>query len=171
MEYDFLLNKLEEVAKISYPKINVEKKNIILANIILDDFSGKVSELTAVLKYVYQNINLKDKEIAKIIGKISIVEMHHLEILGTIINQLGMKSCYIYSNHCTFWDASNVYYQIDDIRDVLKNNIIQEQDAITQYRNLICKTYDTNIIDNIKRIIIDEKVHKEIFEELLKNIK
>lgn len=168
MEYSDFLNKLDEVNKIPYPKIKVEKRNIALANIILDDFSGKVSELTAVLKYVYQNINLKNKDIAKIIGRISIVEMHHLEILGRIINQLGMKSCYISSNHCTFWDASNVYYQIDDIKDVLKNNMMQEQDAITQYRNLICKTYDANIIDNIKRIIIDEKVHKEIFEELLK---
>ena len=85
MEYSYLFNKLEEVNKIPYPKVNVERKNVILANIILDNYSGSVSELSAVLKYVYQNINLKDTNLAKIIGKISIVEMHHLEILGKII--------------------------------------------------------------------------------------
>ena len=45
----------------------------------------------------------------------------------------------------------------------------KEQDAITGYRGLICKTYDNNIIDIIKRIIMDEKVHKEIFEDILNN--
>ena len=169
MEYNYLFNKLEEVNKIPYPKVNVERKNIMLANIILDNYSGNVSELSAVLKYVYQKINLKDTDLAKIIGKISIVEMHHLEILGKIINQLGIKSCYISSNNHIFWNASNVCYEVDNICYMLKNNIAQEQDAIAGYRGLICKTYDNNIIDIIKRIIMDEKVHKEIFEYILNN--
>lgn len=168
MEYNYLFNKLDDVNTIPYPEIKVERRNVSLANMILDDFSGKISELTAVLKYVYQSINLKDTDMARIIGKISIVEMHHLKILGTIINQLGMKSCYVYRNKYMFWNASNVCYEIDNVQDMLKNNVIQEQDAITQYRNLICKTNDNNIIENIKRIIVDEKVHKEIFEDLLK---
>ena len=54
MEYKQLFNKLEEVNKIPYPKLNVERKNIMLANIILENYSGNVSELSAVLKYVYQ---------------------------------------------------------------------------------------------------------------------
>lgn len=169
MEYKQLFNKLEEVNKIPYPKLNVERKNIMLANIILENYSGNVSELSAVLKYVYQKINLKDTDLAKIIGKISIVEMHHLEILGKIINQLGIKSCYISSNNHIFWNASNVCYEVDNICYMLKNNIAQEQDAIAGDRGLICKTYDNNIIDIIKRIIMDEKVHKEIFEEILNN--
>ena len=170
MDYEYIFELLNEVRKVPYPEIKVEKKNLELANYIYDDYSGKVSELTAITKYVYQHITFEDKELSDVLGKIAVVEMRHLDILGNIICELGRLPYYVYSDSFMPWTANNVYYEIKDIKAALKNDLLQEQEAIDGYKMLLQITNDANIQENVKRIIMDEEVHKRIFEYLLKNI-
>ena len=41
-----------------YMKPRVEKENLMYAQILLQDFAGKNSEMTAINLYVYQHLNL-----------------------------------------------------------------------------------------------------------------
>lgn len=65
----------------SYPKIKVERLNLDYAQILLLDYSGEVSENTAVHLYIYQHLLQVEKwhEFSEALEQIAITEMHHLE--------------------------------------------------------------------------------------------
>lgn len=65
-------------------------KNPAYAKAMLDNIGGLNSEMSAISLYVYNNLILEEKkEIAAIFHKVSIVEMHHLEIFGKLALLLG----------------------------------------------------------------------------------
>ena len=73
-----------------YPPIDCSIKNSMYARIMLDNMAGNRSEMSAISLYTYnQLITDEHKEIAAMFHKISIVEMHHLYIFGTLARQLG----------------------------------------------------------------------------------
>lgn len=79
------------IANLPYPEPRVESPNVQYANILLRDYSGAVSEFTAVNLYVYQHF-VSDEEYedyAELIGGISMAEMKHLELLGETIKLLA----------------------------------------------------------------------------------
>ena len=51
---------MEYHVTLPYPKIKVESKNIAYANLILLNFAGYTSELSAVTQYVYHQISFAD---------------------------------------------------------------------------------------------------------------
>lgn len=149
-----------------YPKILINDKNSEYAMLLLSLFSGQTSELTAINLYTYQEIiSDKYKEIFKEIAK---VEMHHLEILGTMIYKLGGYPVYgYYSDDSVFrlWNSSNVKYY-KNINDMLKHDISSEEEAINNYYKAISLIDDNNINTVLYRIIEDEKIHLKIFNNL-----
>ena len=57
---------------------------------MLDNMAGNRSEMSAISLYTYnQLITDEHNEIAELFHKISIVEMRHLYIFGTLAKQLG----------------------------------------------------------------------------------
>jgi bacterioferritin len=158
----FLIYKSEK----PYPKILINDKNSEYAMLLLSLFSGQTSELTAINLYTYQEIiSDKYKEIFKEIAK---VEMHHLEILGTMIYKLGGYPVYgYYSDDSVFrlWNSSNVKYY-KNINDMLKHDISSEEEAINNYYKAISLIDDNNINTVLYRIIEDEKIHLKIFNNL-----
>ena len=84
------MDDLRYTADLPYPPIKVEMKNPAYAKAMLDNIGGLNSEMSAISLYVYNNLILEEKkEIAAIFHKVSIVEMHHLEIFGKLALQLG----------------------------------------------------------------------------------
>ena len=81
-----------------YPAMNEITKDAQTLRALAPAYAGKHGELTAVLQYVYQSIYLDangmGKE-ARLLLSIAVNEMHHLEILGTLITKLeiGRASC------------------------------------------------------------------------------
>lgn len=157
---------------IPYPIIKVEEKNPYYADLLSQDYAGDVSELTASLLYSYQHFEIFDKneEFAKIIEEISIVEMTHLEILGKTIKLLGKnpvyKTCESQRGNCVMWSSNNVIYD-KDLKDMLKTDIRTEKLAIKNYEHHMEIIDDKYIKEILKRIILDEKRHLQIFETLL----
>lgn len=158
-----------------YPKVQVEKKNYYYASLLKQDYTGDVSELTAILLYSYQHI-IKDKtleEIAKIIHEISIVEMLHLELLGETITLLGGNADFSINNPINYqkeyWNASLVNYETD-IKKILKIDIESEKKAIINYQKHYLMIEDKYIRSLLERIIEDEKRHLVIFKILLENL-
>ena len=157
-------------SKIPYPKVEVETKNYMYANLIRKSYAGEVSEDTLIHLYFYQSLILKDKypEVSKILEKISVVEMKHLEILGRLIYLLGVKPIYSspYKNNISkYFNASYVKYN-DKLKEILLINIEAETQAIYYYNYLIKVIEDKYIINIIKRILVDEQIHLDIFKNL-----
>ena len=159
-----------------YPEIRIEGKNEYYADLLLQDYAGQVSETTAALLYSYQHFEKfnTNKEFAKIIEEISIVEMKHLEMLGKLIKLLGKNPMYITcetrGDDCTFWNAGYVNYETN-LEKMLEIDIMSEQKAIRNYqihKDMINDKYIKKILD---RIILDEKRHLEIFNKLLSSLK
>lgn len=164
-------DNLNPLIDIPYPKIEVTKKNQMFAYKILNVYAGNVSELTAINQYSFQSFYLnKYNDLSNLLEKISEIEMRHLKILSELILELGLTPYYVTygcDNTPIPWNSDNVDYTID-YRDMLLSNINSEVTAIRNYNKLINESDDYNIIEILKRIIIDEERHVEIFSELLR---
>lgn len=154
-----------------YPSINNLDINVVYGQIILSNVGGLHSEMNAVSLYFYNHVILKQlwPELAEAMHDISIVEMHHLEIFAEMCSQLGVDprlwDCQ--NDFLEYWSPGyNVYPR--QINTMLENAIIQEQNTITTYQYQI-SCIDEPVIQNVlKRIILDEQLHVQIFEKFLK---
>lgn len=155
--------------KVPYPKPKVENTNITYGDILLEDYAGAVSELTAINLYVYQHVISEKifKHYADMIRSISIVEMKHLELLGETIKLLGVKPVFVssFAPSGQLWTASYVDYT-DHILDMILQDIESEKKAIAKYEEHIGLINDKYIIKLLERIIMDEKLHVKIFNQL-----
>lgn len=72
-----------------YPELKVEGRNIHYAAILTGDLASATGEMTAIYQYLYQHWTLQEQfeEIAQTIVRISEVEMHHLNMLGSLIDR------------------------------------------------------------------------------------
>ena len=146
-----------------YPKVNVKDKNSKYIDLILLNFSSSISEFSAITQYTYHEISYiyKNPEVSKILNGISIVEMYHLKLLGEILIQLGAEPGY--------WiDNKKKNYDLSSLKHILEIDINSEKEAIKQYKETISKISDENINDILKRIILDEEIHIQLFLDLYK---
>lgn len=153
---------------IPYPEVRVEEKNSYYADLLSEDYAGRVSESTATLLYSYQHFNtfFNNESFSKIIEEIAIVEMKHLEMLGKTIKLLGTdpiyKTCEASRGDCIMWTSDNVNYATD-LKEMLKVDIASEKHAIKTYEHHKMLIDDKYIKKMLDRIILDEKRHLEIF--------
>lgn len=160
---------------IPYPEINVEEKNPYYADLLSQDYAGKISEITASLLYSYQHFVKfqENKEFSDIIEEISIVEMKHMEILGKTIKLLGKepiyKTCEAMRGDCVMWDAKNINYDTN-LKEMLRIDIASENATIKNYEEHKKIIEDKYIKEILSRIIIDEKRHLEIFQMLYEKL-
>ncbi len=166
MNYD-----LNPIVNVAYPKIEVSRKDPLFAYKLLHTYAGNISELTAITQYSFQSFYLNEyKDLSNILEQISETEMRHLKILAKLILALGLTPYYVTygcGNTPIPWNADNVDYTTD-YRDMLLSNVNSEVSAIRDYNRLINETNDPNIRNILKRIIMDEERHVEIFSELLR---
>lgn len=161
-------------ANVSYPEPKVERKNLFYANLLLDDYSGMVSELTASLLYVYQHFvsdgNIEDY--AETVAGIAIIEMKHLELLGETIKLLGLKPVFTIPSHgCYYPWSSNLVDYSTNIIQMLKADIDAELKAIEQYEEHKLMIKDKYIVELLNKIIEDEKLHLKMFKDLMEKYK
>lgn len=153
-----------------YPPIEVDCVNPHYAQILKISFASSKSETTAVMQYAYQSwvLHTEFSEIANVMHHVAMVEMHHLEILGRLIDLLGGTPSYscIQRNRQFPWNATMVFYG-RMVRQMMQNNIAAEQDAIRQYQKQIQMIQDCHIQEILKRIIQDEELHIELFKKYL----
>lgn len=163
---------MEYNVKIPYPEVQVEKKDIEIAKELLNSYAGRVSEDTAVHDYVFQMMMQDQDEIKKILRGIAIVEMKHVEILGRLIYALGLTPLFasVSDNHTKWFSGEYVNYE-KNWEQTLLDNIFHEEMAIKNYEKIIMKTTDENVKHILKRIVLDERVHIEIFTKLLGQMK
>lgn len=153
-----------------YPDITVSAPNSTYGKLLLIDYAGAISELTAVTQYEYGALRLSTAypKIASVLRCIADVEMHHLNIIGTLIVKLGEDPKYaiIRRDKSLYWNASFVNYD-QTVESILRQNISDERMQIGEYNKTLNQIDDPNIQAVIERIIDDEEQHIRVLNEII----
>ncbi|RZS93007.1 ferritin-like domain-containing protein [Cuneatibacter caecimuris] len=160
-------------ADLPYPPIQTQSRNKDYAYAMLSNIGSSNSEMSAVSLYFYNSTVLDPaySEFSQCFHKISIVEMHHLQIFAALACQMGLdpRLWSLDRGRRSYWSPGyNQYPRM--LRPLLENSIKGEQAAIRKYSRqaeLIC---DPDIQAILRRIILDEQLHIEIFTDMLNSI-
>lgn len=150
-----------------YPPIRVREKNSQYADLLMVDYCGSVSELSAILQYI-NNENRMSGEYCSLIRTIlgiAMAEMMHLQKLGELIHLLGGNVCFETKQPNGLWSPSCLTLP-NCIPQMLQADIEAEKAAIRQYRMHINAIRDDYVNAVLKRIIQDEEYHIMILSSL-----
>lgn len=130
MNYEELNSMLSELDGIPFPEVKYVVKNPMYANLLYNDLSGELGELSAVTQYIYEHMDIANfPEISDIMVKIAIQEMKHLDLVGELIKRLG-KNPYFIDSKGMNWNSKYLKYNFDDIVETMRHNIETEKVAI-----------------------------------------
>lgn len=153
-----------------YPLVCVSGKNRNYGRWILDNMGGSNSEMSAVSLYLYNHMWTEPDcvDISYLFHKISIVEMHHLKIFGTLARELGENPCLWThrQNRMVYWTPGYNQYPTELSR-LIHNALAGELATIEKYERQASAVEDVHIVANLERIILDEKIHVQIFKDMI----
>ena len=73
--------------KLEYP-VDIKKRDLRMAKLMLEQYGGGQSELAATLRYLNQRYTMPDEKGKTLLSDIATEEMAHIEIIATILKQL-----------------------------------------------------------------------------------
>lgn len=163
-------NEYHVKLELPYPAIEPESRRLDDAYAMLRNVGGDQSEMSTVSLYCYNSVILNPNyaDIARCFHEISIVEMQHLNIFASLAFQMGLdpRLWSMQKRGKFYWTpAFNRYPR--NIREVLENSIKGEEAAIQNYTRQAETIQDTNIVDILHRVMLDEQRHIEIFHTIL----
>ena len=131
-------------------------------------YSGRESELTATIQYSYQNTILWrcKSEIAEAIGKINMVEMRHISMLGRCIALMGGDPQFIRPAQKQYWHAGLVNYATDPCT-LLLCDMRTELDTADRYRAAARRCCNAALRPLLERLADDETLHAECLQQLI----
>lgn len=153
-----------------YPEIKVQSANRKYAGLLMDDYAGPESELTAITQYLFLHFTAKGKgaEAGETAVRIAVTEMHHMDILASVILLLGGRP--VYSGNPAgsrgFWSGRFPYYGTA-LCDRLQSALNGEYQAIQNYEQHIRVIEDPCVQAILKRIVLDETLHVRILKETI----
>ena len=108
---------------LEYP-VNVKKKDLKMAKLLVTQFGGPDGELSAALRYLSQRFSMPDEKGKALLSDIGTEELGHVEMICTMIDQLisnatideikaaGLESWYTQHNKGLYpMDANGVPYR------------------------------------------------------------
>ena len=130
MNFEELNKMISKYDDVPFPEIKYVYANQIYANLLYDDLAGELGELSAVTQYAYEHMDMKNnEELSKIMLRIAIKEMKHLNLVGELIKKLGKNPCFVNSKGI-IWNSGNLNYDVKDIIKTMEYNIKTEKVAI-----------------------------------------
>lgn len=156
-----------------YPPVQVCGPNGRWAEMMLQNVGACHSEMSAVSLYFYNSVITEGRrqEISRCFQRISVVEMRHLDIFARLAFLLGADPR-LWSGpprRLGYWSPScNSYPR--DLAPMLQNAIHGEMDTISRYRQQSSCIADANIKAILDRVILDERLHVDIFQSLLRQL-
>lgn len=151
-----------------YPAVSGLTHNKKQAMLLMDGYSGTYSEMSTVAQYAYHKIKCeKHKEVFDTVNGIMLVEMHHLELLGRCIIQLGVDPRYnIYlENKPICWQAGVINYEKAP-KEMILANIEGEKMAADYYIKTAHSINNPKLSPLLLRLSEDEKLHVKMFTNL-----
>jgi len=181
------------VKMLNYP-VNIKKKNLRMAKVLVTQYGGSNGELAAAMRYLNQRYTMPDDKGKALLTDIGTEELGHVEMISTMIYQLmkdatveeikaaGLDQHYAEHNRALYpTDANGVPFTVtyfattgDPLAD-LSEDMAAEQKARAVYENLIDLTDDPDILGPLLFLRQREVVHftrfKELYDEYKKKFK
>ena len=178
--------------RLQYP-VNIKKKDLRMAKLLVTQYGGSNGELAAALRYLNQRYTMPDDKGKALLTDIGTEELAHIEMISTMIYQLmkdatieelaavGLDTHYAEHNRALFpTDANGVPFTAayfattgDPLADIAED-MAAEQKARAVYENLIDLTDDPDVIAPLLWLRQREIVHfarfKELFDYYQKNM-
>ena len=170
--------------RLQYP-VNIKKKDLRMAKLLVTQYGGSQSELAAALRYLNQRYTMPDNRGKALLTDIGTEELAHLEIIATMIYQLmknatpeeikaaGLDSHYAEHKNALYpTDANGVPFSVTyfsttgDPKADLMEDMAAEQKARAVYENLIDLTDDPDVLAPLLWLRQREVVHYNRFKEL-----
>ena len=156
-------------ASAPYPPVAVKEKNPFYAALLAEDLAGERGELTAIHQYVYQSWLLAphSRDAARALRNVARVEMLHLDILGEIVTLLGCTPKFgVVENGCRlYWNGEMPSYEKNPA-EMMKQNVRLEKAAIGAYGAHTAQIQDVRVQTMLRRLILDEELHLQLFKRL-----
>ena len=174
---------------LQYP-VNLKCRDLRLAKNIISQYGGPDGELAASLRYLSQRFGMPDQKAKAVLNDIGTEELAHLEMVGTIVNQLtkdasieeikeaGLDAYYTDHGLDVYpvsaagvpFTAAYIAAKGDPIAN-LQEDLAAEQKARATYEKLIdlCKDHP-DIIDPLRYLRQREIVHFQRFGEALRGV-
>ncbi len=160
-------NYMDYCANKPYPPIIVQRPDKKTAKILLESYAGCGGEDTAIHEYLYQSL-INDEVHDTLLG-IAKVEMHHLYILGKLIDLLGYPPAYnTFNDNFNMiipWQSSYVSYT-SNLKDFLVHDMQMEELTIKHYEEAVNLIDDIYIKAILNRLMEDELCHLCLLEQL-----
>ena len=177
------------VKTLQYP-INIKKKDLRMAKLLVTQYGGANGELAAAWRYLNQRYTMPDDKGKALLNDIGTEELAHVEMISTMIYQLmkdatleelttaGLDTHYAEHGYALYpTDANGIPFTVayfaatgDPLAD-LSEDMAAEQKARATYENLINLTDDKDVIDVLLYLRQREIVHFERFKELYEEYK
>ena len=177
------------VKTLQYP-INIKKKDLRMAHLIVTQYGGANGELAAALRYLNQRFTMPDDKGKALLTDIGTEELGHVEMICTMLYQLtkgatiqelkdvGLDTFYaehggdIFPTNTTGVPFTSGYFAAagDPIAN-LSEDMAAEEKARATYENLINLTNDPDIIGPLLFLRQREIIHFNRFKELYKEYK
>lgn len=177
------------VKHLNYP-VNINKKDLKMAKLLMTQLGGANGELGASLRYFCQKFEMPDEKGKALLNDIATEELGHCEMISTMISQLmkgatltelkehGLECIYtehgkgIYPSDSLGNPFTVTYFAVTgDILADLSEDMAAEQKARAIYENLINLTTDKDILGVLLFLRQREIVHFNRFKELYKYYK
>ncbi len=172
------------VKRLEYP-INIKKKDLKMAKLLVTQYGGANGELAAALRYLNQRYTMPDNRGKALLTDIGTEELAHVEMISTMIYQLlkdatleelkeaGLDSHYAEHGKGLYpTDSNGVPFTVtyfattgDPLAD-LSEDMAAEEKARATYENLIDLTNDSDIMGPLLWLRQREIVHFQRFKEL-----
>lgn len=175
--------------RLQYP-INIKKKDLRMAKLLVTQYGGSNGELAAALRYLNQRYTMPDDKGKALLTDIGTEELAHVEMIQTMLSQLmagatveeikkaGLDSHYAEHKNALYpTDSNGVPFTVayfattgDAIAD-LEEDLAAEQKARAVYENLIDLATDPDIIGPLLWLRQREVIHFNRFKNLLDEYK
>jgi len=168
MAQDFLAT----LTSFPYPAVRAEAKNPAYARIMLGNIGDQNSETTSFALYLYnQTITQAEPELTAAFQAVAEVERKHLELLSLAAFQLGADPRMWavtgnVSQPMRYWSPGLLTYTANP-RAMLQNALALERATIAKYERQTQEIRDDGVLLLLRRILLDESMHVEIFRALL----
>lgn len=174
--------------KLQYP-VNIKNPNPQLAKFIISQYGGPDGELAASLRYLSQRFSMPTEITKATLNDIGTEELGHLEMIGTMVNQLtrgvspenlrraGLGDYYtdhgvsVYPQNAAGMAFTSAYIGVkgDPVTD-LYEDMAAEQKARSTYEYLIDLSDDPDVTNVLKFLREREIVHFQRFGEALRTV-
>jgi len=163
---------LASLTQFPYPNLRVEAKNPAYARVMLGNIGDQSSEMSSYALYLYnQTITRAEPELTEAFRVVAEVERKHLELLSDAAFQLGAdpRLWAVTGNVAQpmrYWSPGLLSYTANT-RAMLQNALALERATIAKYERQTQEIRDDGILLLLRRILLDESMHVDIFRSLL----